>query len=142
MTSARRAISAYVQTEIETGVPEAEPHRLVLMLFDAALGAVADARAKMAAGDIPGRGQAISKAIAIIDEGLRASLDLEQGGEIASRLEELYRYICARLMHANLRSDPAALDEAAKLVSELQDGWEGIGRAQALATAVVQEARV
>lgn len=126
MTSARRAISAYVQTEIETGVPEADPHRLVLMLFDGALAALADARIKLARGDIPGRGQAISKAIVIVDEGLRESLDMAQGGELAERLDALYRYICSRLLTANLKADRAPLDEADRLLTELQDGWKGI----------------
>jgi flagellar protein FliS len=142
MTTARVAINAYVQTEIDTAVPGADGHRLVVMLFDGALGAVADARIKMVTGDIPGRGHAISKAIAIVDEGLRASLDLEHGGEIAAQLEDLYRYVCTRLLHANLRADPAALDEAAKLLAELQSGWKAIAGAQPPRKAVVQEAVV
>lgn len=140
--TARRAISAYVQTGIDTAIPEADGHRLVVMLFEGALTAVVDARLRLLRGDIPGRGQAISKAIAIIDEGLRASLDREQGGEIAAQLEDLYRYICGRLIHANLRADPAALDEAASLLSELQSGWTGIGRTQAPTKAIPQEAGV
>lgn len=126
MTSARHAISAYVQTDIETGVPEADPHRLVLMLFDGALAALADARIRLLQGDIPGRGQSLSKAIMIVDEGLRESLDLDRGGEIAEQLDALYRYICARLLTANLKADVAPLDEAVELLTELQDGWKAI----------------
>jgi flagellar protein FliS len=142
MTSALRAITAYVRTEIDTAVPEADGHRLVLMLFEGALSAVADARIKLTRADIPGRGQAISKAIAIIDEGLRASLDREHGGDIAAQLEDLYRYMCARLMHANLRSDAAALDEVTALLTELHSGWKAIGRMPPPATAAAQAARV
>jgi flagellar protein FliS len=142
MTSARHAINAYVKTEIDTAVPEADGHKLVVMLFDGALTAVADGRLKLQQGDIPGRGKAISKAIAIIDEGLRASLDHTQGGEIAGKLEDLYRYMCARLLHANLRSDVDALDEVTDLLGELESGWKGIGRAQPPMKAVAQEARV
>jgi flagellar secretion chaperone FliS len=141
MTSARRAINAYVQTEIDTAVPEADGHRLVVMLFDGALTAVADARLKLQQGDIPGRGKAISKAIAIIDEGLRASLDRKQGGDIAAQLEDLYRYMCARLMHANLRSDVNALDEVTDLLAEIESGWKSIGPAQS-PMKVAQEARI
>jgi len=130
MTMASRAISAYVQTGIESGVPEADAHRLVAMLFDGALSAIADARLKLNAGDIPGRGSAISKAIAIVEQGLRASLDKSQGGELAARLDGLYEYIVGRLFHANLRSEPEALDEASKLLGELQEGWAGIGAPQ------------
>ena len=78
-TSAGRAINAYVKTGVETGVPEADPHRLVLMLFEGALAAIAQARLKLSAGDVPGRGKAISKAISIIQDGLRNSLDVRKG---------------------------------------------------------------
>lgn len=142
MTIARHAINAYVKTEIDTSVPEADGHKLVVMLFDGALTAVADARVKLQRGDIPGRGKSISKAIAIIDEGLRASLDHKQGGEIAGKLEDLYRYMCARLLHANLRSDVDALDEVTDLLGEIQSGWKAIGGTRPPARAFANEARV
>lgn len=126
MTSARRAISAYVQTGIESGVPEADSHRLVLMLFEGALTAIAEAKLKLAAKDIPGRGQAISKAIAIIEQGLRGSLDTEKGGEIGSHLDGLYEYIGGRLLEANLRGDAKMLDEAAALLTQIHGAWAEI----------------
>lgn len=139
ITPARRAISAYVQTGIDTGVPEADPHRLVEMLFEGALAAVADARFKLASGDIPGRGLAISKAIAIVEQGLLASLDLARGGEIAARLDGLYRYICTRLLEANLKEQAKPLEEVSSLLQELQGAWASIGparRAQEAAAAL------
>ena len=126
MTSARRAISAYVQTGIESGVPEADAHRLVLMLFEGALTAIAEAKLRLTLKDIPGRGQAISKAIGIIEQGLRGSLDTDKGGEIGTRLDGLYEYICARLLDANLRGDSKLLDEAAALLTQLQGAWAQI----------------
>lgn len=134
MIPARRAIDAYVQTEIESALPEANPHRLVLMLFDGAIASAVDARIRLAGGDIPARGHAISRAISIV-EGLRASLDQEKGGEIAARLDALYQYICNRLLIANLRADSEALEEVVRLLTELQDGWKAIGAPQARNTA-------
>jgi flagellar protein FliS len=126
----QRAISAYVETGVETAVPEADPHRLIQMLFEGLLAAVADARIKLNAGDIPGRGQAISKAIAIIEQGLQPSLDLEKGGELAERMSALYSYIIIRLLQANLRAEEEGLDEATRLISELHTGWKAIGAVQ------------
>jgi len=128
-TNTQRAISAYVQTGIETGVSDADPHRLIQMLFEGVLAAIADARVKLNAGDIPGRGQAISKAIAIIEQGLQPSLDTKNGGELADRMNALYAYIVTRLLQANLRGEPDALDEATRLISELHAGWKAIGPA-------------
>ena len=129
-TNTQRAISAYVQTGIETGVPDADPHRLIQMLFEGVLAAIADARVKLNAGDIPGRGQAISKAIAIIEQGLQPSLDTNKGGELADRMNALYAYIVTRLLQANLRGQHEGLDEATRLLSELHAGWKAIGAPQ------------
>src|SRR5690242_5248905 len=119
MNPAQRAINAYVQTGVETAVPEADPHRLIQMLFEGVLAAVAEARAKLKSGDIPGRGQAISKAIAIIEHGLQPSLDLVKGGELALRMDALYAYVLARLLNANLHGNEEGLLEALRLISEL-----------------------
>jgi flagellar secretion chaperone FliS len=134
MTSAGRAINAYVKTGVETGVPDADPHRLVLMLFEGALSAIAQARLRLSAGDVAGRGKAISKAISIIQDGLRTSLDLEKGGDLAQRLSALYEYVTMRLLDANLHARQEALDEAAHLISELHAGWAAIAPSKHAAT--------
>ena len=128
-TATRHALSAYVKTGIESAVPEADPHQLVMMLFDGALAAIADARLNMIRGQIAARGKAISKAISIVDQGLKCSLDKARGGEIAQRLDALYEYICEKLLDANVKAQPEALDEPAKLLGELQSAWAEIGKA-------------
>jgi flagellar protein FliS len=127
MNTAQRAISAYVQTGIETAIPEADPHRLIQMLFEGVLAAVAEARLQLSAGDIPGRGQSISKAISIIEHGLQPSLDTKNGGELAERMNALYAYIITRLLHANLHGKEEGLVEALRLTSELHSAWKAIG---------------
>jgi flagellar protein FliS len=98
------------------------------MLYDGAVKAVHAARAALARGDVAGRGTAISKAIAIVDEGLRPALDLKAGGEIAANLSGLYDYIVNRLLYANLKQDEGSLEEAARLLSELKSAWETLDR--------------
>ncbi len=129
MNTAQRAISAYVQTGVETAIPEADPHRLIQMLFEGVLAAIADARVRLNAGDIPGRGQAISKAIAIVEHGLQPSLDMEKGGELAERMNALYAYTITRLLNANLHAKEEGLLEALRLMSELHSAWKMIGDA-------------
>jgi len=125
-SSANRA-SAYARVGVETGVTAANPHKLVLMLFDGALASISVAGAAMERKDIPAKGQAVSRAIEIIANGLSASLDKEAGGELAFRLEALYEYMTDRLLHANLHNDAAALEEVAGLLRQLREAWEGIG---------------
>lgn len=125
--SARNGASAYAKVGIETGVAAASPHKLIVMLFDGALLSVATAAQKIKDGDVAGKGAAISKAIAIVDSGLRASLNKEAGGEIALSLDALYEYMGRRLLAANLENRPEFLDEVHGLLAELKGAWEAIG---------------
>jgi flagellar protein FliS len=118
--------AAYRKVGLESQLDSASPHKLVVMLFDGALFAVADAQRYMENKEIAAKGQAISKAIDIIANGLQASLDLGSGGDIARQLEALYEYMGARLLHANLHNDLAALKEVSQLLQEIKGAWEKI----------------
>lgn len=124
--SMKNGANAYAKVGVETGVLAASPHRLIVMLFEGAETALRMALAQMAAGDIPGKGRSISKAINIIDNGLRASLDTKAGGEIATNLESLYEYMNNRLLQANLNNSADMVQEIMKLLGELKSAWEAI----------------
>lgn len=124
--NAKTATKAYASVEIESGVHAADPHKLISMLFQGALLAIANARNGIQRKDIAAKGTAISKAIMIIGEGLQASLDKNVGGELAMNLDALYSYMCNRLLYANINDDIAALDEVARLLGELKGAWDGI----------------
>jgi len=124
---APRAANAYTQVGLETGVSDADPHKLILMLFDGALLSIATASAAIERNDIPGKGQAISKAIEIINDGLKISLDYEAGGELAERLGALYDYMTSRLIYANIHSSRPTLDEVGGLLRDIKGAWESIG---------------
>ncbi len=125
---------AYKQV-VENGVLTASPHKLILLLFDGALLSIAVAREAMEQRDIAGKGQAISKVIDILTNGLKASLDFQSGEELATRLASLYDYMSDRLLHANLRNDLAALDEVRELRLELKGAWEEIAKDPAVVSA-------
>jgi flagellar protein FliS len=116
----------YQQVGLETRLAGASPHQLVAMLFEGWMTAVAQARGAMRNRDVAAKGQAISRAVRIIDEGLRAGLDLRAGGALARDLHDLYGYLTLRLTVANLRNDEAALDECLRLMRPLQEAWAAI----------------
>ncbi|MCB1927003.1 MAG: flagellar export chaperone FliS [Rhodocyclaceae bacterium] len=125
------AATAYARVGVETKVSTASPHQLIVMLYDGALLAINTAAVSMDAGDIPNKGKSISQAINIIANGLKASLDMEAGGEIAERLASLYDYMSQRLLHANLQNSRPALDEVSGLLNELREAWLQIADAAA-----------
>lgn len=124
----------YAKVGIESSVTTADPHKLISMLYQGALLAIANAKNSILRENISARGAAISKAIAIIGEGLNASLDKSVGGDLAQNLSSLYDYMVMRLVSANLKNDMAALDEVARLLSDLKGAWDNIRPNAAQAT--------
>jgi len=126
---------AYARVGVETGVMAADPHRLVLMLFDGALVATGSAEHALQTQDLPAKGRAVAKAVDIVTNGLKASLDFSAGGDLAHRLAALYDYICARLLQGNLHNDAAAFAEARSLLGELKSAWQEIAGDPAVVSA-------
>lgn len=122
---------AYRQIGIETGVTGASPHRLVSLLFDGYVDSIAEARGALAQGDMAAKGKAVSRAVRIIEEGLKAGLDLQGGGALASDLHSLYAYLVLRLTRANLHNDDAILAECQRLIEPVREAWASIGDPQA-----------
>lgn len=133
--STQRGVHAYAKVGLETSVIAASPHQLIVMLYDGALSAIRTAGVHMAAGRVAEKGAAISKALSIIDNGLRASLDKKAGGDIAANLDALYAYMSDRLLSANLHNKSALLDEVQTLLSGLRESWSRIGGQPAAADA-------
>lgn len=118
--------SAYRDVGASTAVVDASPHKMVSLLFAELASQIAQARGAMARKDIAEKCRAISHAVRIIEEGLILALDMQSGGAIASNLRDLYDYIVQQLTMANLKSDDAKLNECARLVETLREGWDGI----------------
>ena len=123
--SEQGAASQYASVGTQTGVSEASPHRLIQMLLDGALDKIAKARGAMQRNAYAEKGNHITSACSIII-GLRSSLDLEAGGELAANLDSLYEYMFRRLMEAHAANDEAALDEVSSLVREIKSGWDAL----------------
>ena len=116
---------AYRSVGVETGVGAASPHQLVAMLYDGLLDSLARARGALRAGRIEVKAAELTRAVRIVDEGLKAALS-PAGGELSRQLGELYGYLSLRLTQANLRNDEALIEECVRLVEPLQDAWSAI----------------
>lgn len=124
--NATAAINAYNKVGIESGVYGADPHMLISMLYQGALLEIGKAKSGILRNETAAKGASISRAIAIIGEGLNASLDKNVGGDLAQNLSSLYDYMVVRLVAANLKNDIATLDEVARLLTELSGAWDSI----------------
>ncbi len=124
--NAATALKTYANVGLETGVTAADPHKLILMLYQGAMLAISSAKNQILRKEIAAKGKSISHAITIIDEGLKSSLDRNVGGELALNLSALYDYMNQRLLIANLKNDIDALDEVSRLLGELKEAWEEI----------------
>ncbi|MDS1309510.1 flagellar export chaperone FliS [Marinobacter xiaoshiensis] len=120
-----KGLKAYQQVNTQTSITDADPHKLIQLLYNGALERINMAKARMQAKDFEGKGKLIGKAIEIIG-GLRSFLDFEKGGELAARLEGLYDYMERTLLEASAKNDMAKLDEVADLLRSIKDGWDGI----------------
>jgi flagellar protein FliS len=139
--STKPGANAYAKVDIDTGVLAASPHQLTMMLFDAALLALTMAQMHMKANEIEKKGKAISRALMMIESGLRASLNKEAGGAIAENLDALYEYMGRQLLTANLKNQPELLVEVHGLLTNLRSAWQAIDPA-APATAAQPAAQV
>lgn len=120
-------VQAYQKVGLESAVLSASPHQLVVMLFDGAHSALVRARLFLEQDNIPAKGEALSKAINIIDNGLKAGLNMEVDSDLPKNLAALYDYMVRRLMHANLRNDEEAIVEVEVLLNNIADAWKQIG---------------
>lgn len=116
----------YQEVQVSTGVDGASPHQLIAMLYDGLNDCIAQARGAIRAGNIELKGRSIGRAVRIVEEGLKAGLNLKEGGALAASLNDLYAYMALRLTQANLRSDEAALEECAQLLEPLRSAWAEI----------------
>ncbi|MEM6998529.1 MAG: flagellar export chaperone FliS [Pseudomonadota bacterium] len=119
------ALKEYGRVNVQTGIMNASPYRLIQMLLEGALDKIAQAKGHLQRENVKEKGEAISTAVSIIG-GLRESLDKSSGGQIAENLDNLYEYISKRLLEANINSDVAILNEVYELLIEIKSAWDAI----------------
>ncbi len=125
----QRASNMYNRVGVETDVLQASPHRLVQLLLDGANDAMTQGLGAIRAGNVEAKGRALSKAVRILDEGLKAALN-PAAGNLANDLRDLYAYMSMRLTYANLHSDIAAVEECQRLMQPIREAWASIAPAQ------------
>lgn len=122
----RKGAKHYADVHTTSGLAEDSPHRLIQMLMEGFLARVNSAKGAMSHGDMEAKSLFISKSIGIIG-GLNEALDLEQGGELAINLRQLYEYINMVLLQASQENSQEKLDEVSGLMRDIKEAWDAIG---------------
>lgn len=135
-----RAASAYQRINVETSMHTIDQHQLVSLLYEGVLGAIASARGALARGDVQTKCNSVSKAVRILEEGLMTALDRTAGGALAENLGAVYDYSLRRLILANARNDDALLQEVARLIAPIAQGWKDMRTSTAAANDTTEPA--
>ncbi|WP_298626058.1 flagellar export chaperone FliS [uncultured Legionella sp.] len=122
-----RVSSQYKSIELQSRIDTASPHELIELLLQGARSHIATAQGNIQRNQIKDKGEHIGKAISIV-EGLKTSLNHEQGGEIAENLLKLYDYIQHILLKANLTNDEDLLAQSNMLLAEVHQAWQAINQ--------------
>ena len=125
MYSRNAALAQYKKIDHESAIEGAGPHRLIQMLMQGGIERMEQSRRAFEAGNIEQKGLLLGKAISII-AGLQASLDHDQGGEIATNLDSLYDYMQRALLEANINNDMNKIEEVSGLLSTIKSSWDAI----------------
>ena len=120
-SQAQNAVSQYQKTG-NSSLAFADPHELILRLINGSLERIAQAKGAIQQNNLKNKGELIGKAIGIIN-GLSASLDHNQEGDLSENLEALYEYMVVRLLEANIENNTSKLDEVSRLMQEIKSAW-------------------
>jgi len=121
-----RSAAAYKIASIDASVEMADSHQLVSLLFDALQQQLGASRIHITSGDVAKKCKSVNTALRILEEGLIAPLDMENGGEVAANLRALYDYCVRRLVLANAKNDVAGLQEISNLIEPVATAWKQI----------------
>ena len=115
----------YRQQQVQHEVQQASPVQLVVMLYDRAISLSRQSLLHMEKGQVKEKGMSLNRVIEILSE-LQTALNLEEGGTVAQRLDDLYSYLLQQVTVANLRNDPQPISTVLKVVEELREGWREV----------------
>ncbi|QUN06850.1 flagellar export chaperone FliS [Shewanella yunxiaonensis] len=121
----RSSLQSYRKVSLESEIAVASPHRIIQLMFNGALERLAQCRYAIEQNNLEAKALYISKSVGIIT-GLKSSLNMEAGGDIAGNLDRLYDFSLRKITEANINNDPQALDDVSAILREIKEAWDAI----------------
>lgn len=119
----QRFLQQYTDTNVQTAIENATPHKLVQMLYEGALDRIAQAKGAIIRKDFEAKAKLTNRVIEILTA-LRGGLDFEKGGEIAENLDALYRFMIEQILKSSRHNSTEMLEEVAELLRTIKSGWD------------------
>jgi flagellar secretion chaperone FliS len=123
MIAAQTYTRQYQQAQFAT----VDRGQLLLMMFDGAQRFLSQAEQRLPADDIAGFVTALGRAQAVIAE-LLSTLDHQRGGEIATNLDRLYRFMLDHLVEANLAKSVRHVGQVRRILGIIGDAYREVLR--------------
>ncbi|MBU5310794.1 flagellar export chaperone FliS [Tissierella carlieri] len=114
-----QALNQYKQNAVLTATPE----ELTLMLYDGAIKFMNIGKYSIENKELERAHSSLIRAQDIILE-LNYSLDMNY--EVSKELRELYEFVLAKLVDANINKNTKSIDEALTIVNDMRDTWKEV----------------
>lgn len=111
----------YRQTQVST----VDKGRLIVLLYEGAIKFLRDAVSAQERGDIPAKANFINRALDIISE-LSQSLNMQDGGDIATNLKRIYVFWTDHLLKAKVSRDVKPMEDVIEMMSSLIEAWQTV----------------
>ncbi|REL34805.1 flagellar export chaperone FliS [Thalassotalea euphylliae] len=121
----RNNLRAYQKVNRESGLSAADPHTVILMLYNGLLENISIGKGAIERKDLALKSTALSKAVNILNS-LIDSLDKESEPAISDNFNTLYGYCIEQIMSASTSLDTAQLDQVSEFLIPLRDAWQNI----------------
>lgn len=119
----RKNLKAYNQVNIESNLLSADPHQVILMMYDGLLESIAKTKGAIERNDLDTKSKMITKSVNIISA-LDNSLDPVAEPKISETFSSLYHYCIEKLNDANVTLEIAPIDEVFTLIKPIRDAWK------------------
>ncbi|CAM4227715.1 flagellar export chaperone FliS [Vibrio astriarenae] len=121
----RGSLQAYKKVSVDSQLSAASPHKIVQMLMAGAVERLIQGKAAMLQGNVSVKGERFGKALDIIIS-LRSCLSMNDGGDIAQNLDQLYDFMINQISSANISNDPQPIDDVVEILREIKSAWDQI----------------
>lgn len=116
-----RAARAYANNQVHTGVDASDPGQLIVMIYERIFDHLKVGKLAMENGD-PAI-ESFTKAHDLIQQGLLACLDPNEGGEIALSLGAVYEWSLREIISARNLKKPEKIQGVLEVLTPLYEAW-------------------